>query len=135
MGRRYGVEQAQGQSQAGLPVPPAKAIEQKRIHAGPQAIDQHQDRVLFPGNFHQAIVKQVKEGEPLLSIRSEEVLSERTLRHLDEGRPIVDNIKKTRSPEDYYRHSQQHQQHQDRVPGCRSRFCRPRVYRLTRLYV
>ena len=77
---------------------------------------------MFSGNFHQAIVKQVKEGEPLLSIRGEEVLPERTLRHLDEGSPIVDDIKKTRSPEDYYRHSQQHQQHQERVPRCRSRF-------------
>src|SRR5665811_1573315 len=107
MGRRHGVEQAQGQSQARFPMPPAKAIEQKRIHAGPQAIDQYQDRVSFSGNFHQAIVKQVKEGEPLLSIRGEEVLSERTLRHLDEGSPIVYNIEETRSPEDYHRQSQQ----------------------------
>ena len=44
---------------------------------------------MFSGNFHQAIVKQVKEGEPLLAVRGDEVLSERTLRHLDEGSPII----------------------------------------------
>jgi hypothetical protein len=96
-------------------VPPEKIIEQKSIHAGSQAIDQHQERVLFSGNFHQTIVKQEKEGEPLLSIRGDEVLSERTFRHLDEGSPIIYNIKKTRFPEDYYRQSQQHQQRQERV--------------------
>jgi hypothetical protein len=53
---------------------------------------------------------------------------------LDEGSPIIYNIEKPRSPEDYHRQSQQHQKHQDRVPGCRGRFCCPKVYRLTRLY-
>ena len=89
MGRGHDIEQAQGERQAGLPVPPEKVVEQKGIHAGAQAIDQHQERVVFSGDFHQAIVKQMEKGEPLLAVRGDEVLSERTLRHLDEGSPII----------------------------------------------
>ena len=88
-------------------MPPEKGIDQKSIHAGTQAIDQDQERVAFSGNFHQAIVQQVKHGEPLLSIRGDEILSERTLRHLDKGGPIIQDIKKTRFPEDYDGQSQQ----------------------------
>ena len=88
-------------------MPPEKIIDQKSIHAGAQTIDQDQERVSFSGNFHQAIVQQVKDGEPLLAIRGDEILSERTLRHLDQGGPIIQDIKKPRFPEDYDRQSQQ----------------------------
>ena len=122
MDRGHGIEQTQGESQARLPVPPEKVIQQKSIDAGTQAIDQNQERVMFSGNFHQAIVKQVKKGEPLFAIRGDEILSERMLRHLDEGGPIIQNIKENRSPEDYYRHRQQEEQHQERVKLHRRRF-------------
>ena len=86
---------------------PVEEVNQKGAGAGAQTIDQDQKRVMLPGQPHQAIINQAEKGEPLFAVRRHQVGPERVLHHVDEGGPVIDDVKKARSPKDDDRERQQ----------------------------
>ena len=65
---------------------------------------------MLPGQLHQAIINQAEKGEPLFAVRGHQVFPERVLHHVDEGGPVIYDVKKIRSPEDDDRERQSKQE-------------------------